>query len=55
MPKFGIDIAIAVKCLSFGFDLTELWALENSCTQHENQGFVSSCKGCEGCSQEDLL
>lgn len=29
MPKFGIEIAIAVKCLSFSFDLTELWALEN--------------------------
>lgn len=29
MLKFGIEIAITMKCLSFGCDLTELRALEN--------------------------
>lgn len=29
MLKFGIEIAVAAKCLGFGFYLTELRALEN--------------------------
>ena len=29
MLEFGIEIAITMKCLSCGFDLTELQALEN--------------------------